>query len=278
MGELGGDDIGMGVERLLVHADRHDDLFKRGVARALAKPVDSTLDLRGAVADALEGEGRRHAEVVMGVDGNGDVLDSVDALAQVADARTEVPRHVVAGGVWNVDHGGARLNGRLDDADQELLVGAAGVLCVELDIVHKIASVLHRMDGALDCLFLGHAELVAQMAGGHAQTRVDTRALCRAQRLCRDLDIAIDRAGEAADGAGVAGDATDLLDALEVARAGNGKARLDDVDLHAHQLAGDDEFFLGVHAGAGRLLAVAQGGIEDGDLAAHGSSWYLPTG
>ena len=236
--ELGGDDAGMGVERLLVHADRHDDLFERGIARALAQAVDSALNLRGAVADALEGERRSHAKVVMGVDGDGDVLD---------------------------------------DAHEELLVGAAGVLRVELDIVHEAAGVLHRVHGALDGLVLGEAELVTQMAGGHAQTRMDARALRRAQGLGRNLDIAVDGAGEAADGAGVAGDAADLLHALEVARAGDGEPRLDDVDLHAHELAGDDELFLGVHACAGRLLAVAQGGIEDGNLTAHGASSYKKT-
>ena len=60
--ELGGHDVGVGVQLLAVHPDCHDDLLERGVAGALAQAVDRALDLAGAVLDALEGERRGHAE------------------------------------------------------------------------------------------------------------------------------------------------------------------------------------------------------------------------
>ena len=269
VGELLRDDVGVGIELAAVHLDGHDDLFERGVARALTQAVDSALDLRGAVADALERQSGSHAEVVVRMDGDGHVLDAIDALAQVADARAELPRHVVAGGVGDVHDRGARLDGSLDDANEEVLIGAAGVLCVELDVVHEVAGELDRMDGALDGLVLGQAQLVAQVRRRYAQAGVDTRALGGLQGLSRDLDVLVDGARQAADRALVASEAADLGHALEVAGARDGEARLDDIDIHADELARDDELFLGVHARAGRLLAVTQRGIEDGDLSGH---------
>ena len=44
-----------------------------------------------------------------------------------------------------------------------------------------------------------------------------------------------------------------------------GKAGLDDVDAHLIEQLGDFELFLMRHGGAGALLAVAQGGVEDDD-------------
>ena len=57
----------------------------------------------------------------------------------------------------------------------------------------------------------------------------------------------------------------DPPDRLEVAGRGGREAGLDDVDLEAGELAGDLELLGGGQAGAGRLLAVAQGRVEDAD-------------
>ena len=48
---------------------------------------------------------------------------------------------------------------------------------------------------------------------------------------------------------------------------GGREAGLDDVDLEPRELAGDLELLGGGQPGAGRLLAVAQGGVEDADAA-----------
>jgi hypothetical protein len=55
----------------------------------------------------------------------------------------------------------------------------------------------------------------------------------------------------------------DALHGVEVAWAGEGKTGLDDVHPQAGQLLGDRQLLLQVEAGARRLLAVAQGGVED---------------
>ena len=78
--ELAGHDVGVGVESFAMHLDGHNDLFERGVACALAQAVDGALDLRGAVLDGIEGKGGSHAQVVVRMHGDGDVLDAVDAL------------------------------------------------------------------------------------------------------------------------------------------------------------------------------------------------------
>ena len=63
---------------------------------------------------------------------------------------------------------------------------------------------------------------------------------------------------------------------LEVAVAGDREAGLDDVDTEARELLRDLELLAHVQRDAGRLLAVAQGGIEDLHVISHGSS--LPGG
>ena len=272
-GELLGHDVGVGVELLAVHLDGHDDLFERGVAGALAQAVDGALNLAGAVLDALEGKGRGHAEVVVRVHGDDDILDANDVVREPLDAPAEVLGQLVARGVRNVHDGRAGLHHGLDHALEERLVGAARVLGVELDVLHVALGVLHAVDGALDALVLGDAQLVAQVGGRDADAGVDARALGALERLGRTVDVLLDRTREAADHAVVTGDAADLLHGAEVARRGDGEAGLDDVHAHADELLGDDELLLGVHGGAGALLAVAQGGVKDVNLPGHVSAF-----
>jgi hypothetical protein len=56
------------------------------------------------------------------------------------------------------------------------------------------------------------------------------------------------------------------LHGLEIAFRCNGEARLDDVYAQRFQLGCNAQLFFQVHGAAGRLLAVAQGGVEDQDL------------
>ena len=86
-----------------------------------------------------------------------------------------------------------------------------------------------------------------------------------------DVDVLGLRAGEPADHR-ILGPPRDLLDALEIALARDGKACLDDVDAHLVEQLGDFELLLEGHGGAGALLAVAQGGVENDDTS---TSWVL---
>ena len=80
----------------------------------------------------------------------------------------------------------------------------------------------------------------------------------------RRVDVAGVSAREAGDDRplDLAGDG---LHGLEVAGRGDREAGLDDVDAQARELLRDLELLGGVQADARRLLAVAQGGVEEDD-------------
>ena len=199
-------------------------------------------------------------------DRNGKIFcTSIASLSHIS----KVPRHVVAHRIGDVHDRGTGLYGRLDNAHQKLLIGAAGILGIKLNIVNELASMFDGMDRSLNCPFLSHMELVAQVTGAHTQPCMDTGPLGRFERLCSHFDIPVDSARQAAYRASVARNLANLLYGAKVTRTRDGKARLENVHVHAHQLAGDEELFLGIHAGARRLLTVAQGGVKDCDFAAY---------
>ncbi len=75
-------------------------------------------------------------------------------------------------------------------------------------------------------------------------------------------------AGQAADRR-AADRAGDLADRLEVAGRGDREAGFDDVDAQIDQRLRDLQLLVEVHAAAGRLLAVAERGVENDDR-----SWF----
>ena len=131
---------------------------------------------------------------------------------------------------------------------------------------------LDGMNGSLDGLVLGEVELVVQVARRDAQACVNTRALGALQRLGSHIDVLVNGACKAADGAVFASNETNLVNGLEIARAGDGEAGLNDVDVHANELTRNDELLLGVHAGAGALLTITERSVEDVNLTGHDAS------
>ena len=267
--ELLRDDAGVRVELVAVHLDGHDDLFEGGVAGALAKAVYRALDLRCTVLYARERQRRRHAEVVVGVYADGHVLDAAHVVREALDSRTEVVRQLVSRRVGNVHDGGTGVYGRLYHALQELLVRAARVLGVELDVVHVLLRILDAVNRALDALVLANAQLLAQMLGRNAQTGVNAGALSGLQGFGSAVNVLVHRSRESDDHGIVTRQAPNLLNRAEVAGRRNGEPGLDYVHVHPEQLLGNNELLLGVHRCARRLLAVSQCGVEDVDLAGH---------
>src|SRR5262249_15165445 len=85
------------------------------------------------------------------------------------------------------------------------------------------------------------------------------------------VDVIVVAAGQAADH-GAFYFARDRLDRLEIARGGDGEASLDHVDAEVFERVGDFQLFGEVHAGAGRLLAVAERGVENDEaVRGHGT-------
>ena len=113
---------------------RHDDLFERGVAGALADAVDRALDLPGAGLAGGQAVGDGQAQVVVAVDADDGLADVRHALAEGADDAGVLGGRGVADGVGDVDRGRAGLDGGLDDLAEEVDLGARGVLGAELDV------------------------------------------------------------------------------------------------------------------------------------------------
>src|SRR5665647_1831154 len=85
-------------------------------------------------------------------------------------------------------------------------------------------------------------------------------------------DVALDAAGQTADDRALhfAGDG---LHRLEITGAAGWEAGFDHVYAQAHQLVSDLKLLRGVQTATGRLLPVAQRGIEEDD----GNSYVAPT-
>ena len=144
------------------------------------------------------------------------------------------------------------------------MLGAGGVHRRPLDVVGMVARPRHRGDDAVIDLLLVELELVLAVERRGADEGVDALPLGMGERLGRPVDVLRAGAGEAADDRAL-DDLGDLRDGLEIAVGGDRKARLDDVDAHLVEELGDLDLLVERHRGAGRLLAVAQGGVEDDD-------------
>ena len=152
----------------------------------------------------------------------------------------------VAHCVGQVDRGRPGLDGGLNTAAQEILFGTGGVLGRPLHITAQIASMAHRAGDHFQDVFLAGAQNVVAVARARRQEGVDPAALGRSDRLSTALDIADPGAGQAADGA-FGNDLGDAQHRLEVAVRGDGKARLDHVDLHLFEDLGQFQLLVQRH-------------------------------
>ncbi len=107
-------------------------------------------------------------------------------------------------------------------------------------------------------------QLVFHVHRGGGQEGVDALAPGGLDRLGAAVDVLRRGARQAADHR-VLRPLGDLVDGGEIAFRGDRETGLDDIDTHIVQQFGDLELFLVGHGGAGALLAVAQGGVENND-------------
>ncbi len=108
---------------------------------------------------------------------------------------------------------------------------------------------------------LAHVQLVLHVDGAGGDEGVDARPLRAFERLARRIDILEAGAAEAAHG-GVLHDPGNLLHRREIAGGRHREAGFDDIHAHLVEQLGDLDLLLQSHGCAGRLLAVAQGGVE----------------
>ena len=175
----------------------------------------------------------------------------------------------VAHGVGDVQRRRAFLDHRFQHAAQEVHVGPVTILGRELDVAAQVAGEAHRLLGLLEHLVRRHPQLLFHVQRGGRDEGVDARTLRPLQRFGRPRDVAVVGARQRADG-GFADGLGDRAHRFEIAIAGRRKAGLDHVDAQAFQLPGDTELLFACHRSAGRLFAVAQGGVENDELVGHG--------
>ena len=247
---------------VVAHAHGHDDFFQRGVARALAQPVDRALDLAGACGDGCQRIGGRHAQIVMAVGRDRDRVDARHALFQHADDIGALTGGRVAHCVGDIDRASPCLDGGLDRGHQEIPVGAGGVLGAPLHIDAHGFGVGDRGLDLLEHLVPRHLQLVFHVQIRGRDEGVDARLLGVFDGAVGPVDIAQRRARQPADHR-ILDDLGDLGHRFEITLRGNGEARLDNVDAHLVQQARDLQLFGQGHGGAGGLFPIAHGGVED---------------
>ena len=267
--ELARRDRRVQARHVAARGEQHHDLLERRVARALADAVDRALDLARARERARVGVGDREAEVVVAVRRDDDVLELRDQPVQAREVGHVLLGRRVADGVGDVDRRRALLDRHGADLGRVLEVGAGGVHRRELDVLDERARVRDGRPRLGEDVLAGGAELVDDVDVRRRDERVDPRSLGVAYRAGSSLHVGRLSAGEGGDDRAV-DLARDRLDGLEVAGRGDREAGLDDVDVQPRELVGDLELLGGVERDARRLLAVAQGRVEDPDVAGVG--------
>ena len=256
------------AQPLATHAQRHHQLLERRVARPLADAVDGHLHLPGARAHRRQRVRDRQPEVVVAVGGK---RQAGHVVAQAAEDRAQLVRQRVADGVGHVEDGRARLVDGLRDLPQEGILRAGRVLGGELDVVGRRPGEAHRVRGLAQGLRRADLELVLEVDRRRGQEDVKARARGRLQRAGRGRDVLLLRAcqcGHAAR-ADLGGHAADRL---QLGLRSHREAGLDDVDAQPLELAREAHLLVRSHRAAGRLLAVAEGRVEDGDASAQGTA------
>lgn len=111
------------------------------------------------------------------------------------------------------------------------------------------------------------------MNGAGGDERVNSRPLGVLHSLPCGSNVVLVAAGEAADDGnvavvtdGVSDFLRDHFNGFEVVLGRRREPSLDDVDAELGELARHVELLLGRHGGAGRLLAVAESGVENADI------------
>src|SRR5207253_2095636 len=152
----------------------------------------------------------------------------------------------------------------LDDLGHEFDIRARAVLRRELDVLGVLARVGDRRARLTLHVLARRLQLALDVNVAGRDEGVDARALRILDRVPGRVDVLLGRARQAADH-GAFDLARDRLHRLEVTRRGDREPGLDHVHAQARELVGDLELLLLVERYARRLLAVAQGGVEDQD-------------
>ena len=255
-------DPGVVCQVIGAHAQRHHDFLERRVPRALANAVDRALHLTGAALDRCQAVGGRQAKVVVAVRAEDGAIGVEDPLPDVGEERFRLVRRAVADRVRQIDRRAALANRRLDHAAQEVRIAARRVLGRKLHIVGEPPGQADGVDDRFQACLARDAQLGREMQIGGGEKRVNARPRGRLERVRRLLDVLPAAAGERRN-RGPPNLPRHLLHRFGVRRRSDGEARLDDVDAQRIERLGQCDFRRHVHRESRRLLAVAQGRVEN---------------
>ena len=200
----------------------------------------------------------------MAVDREQRLLAAARLVDHATDQLAELVRQAVARRVGDVDDVGPGGDHRLHRLDQVVGIRATRVLGRILHLVAQEARVLDHLRSALQHLRTRHAQLAVDVHVGDRQHDVDLRILRILQRAPYRVDVLAHRARERSHRR-AADLACDPPARFEVARRRDRESRLDHVHAQLLQLARDAKLGVRVEVEPGRLLAVAQRGVEDED-------------
>ncbi len=202
----------------------------------------------------------------MAVGAEGDPVGPGHPRQHVAEHRPVLRGHRVADGVGQVDRGGALLDRGLHHPAEEVGIGPAGVLGGELHVVGVPPRAPDGGAGPLDHLVAAQPQLLPHVQVGGGDEHVEPAPLGPGQRLAGEVDVPLGASRQRRDDRPphLGGD---LPHAAIVPLRRGREAGLDDVHAERVELPGESDLFLGGQAVAGGLLAVAERGVEDEDVA-----------
>ncbi len=165
---------------------------------------------------------------------------------------------------------GAGLDDGLVDLHQVVGVGPRRILGAELDLgvaPELLPAVADPADRLGERLLAGHPELVLEVDVARRDEHVEVRSLGDPDGLDRPLRVAVAAAGERRDGDVLRVSLAIRWTASKSPGEAAGKPASMTSTLSRTSWRATSSFSAVVSAGAGRLLAVAQGRVEDADAA-----------
>ncbi len=250
---------------VLAGAQGHDHLFEGTVAGPLADAVDGALDLLGPGLYCGQRVGYCQTEIVMTMYRQDRLVDIGHMLLEILDDIEVLGRDSIANSIGNVHHFGTGGNDLLHHLGEKGQTGPNRILCGEFNIWCITGSSAHGSHGGVEHLLFTHLELILQVNVASGNESMNPGPFPGwFESLPSAVDIQVAGTAEAAD-LTAAGGFGDPFDGFKIPFGSDRKAGLDDIDIKLFELSSDTQFLVDIHAGAGRLLAVAQGSIKNLD-------------
>ena len=161
------------------HSQRHNDFFKRSIARAFTDSVDRALHLPSAVCNRRQRVCDRQPEIIVAMSRDNHVLRAWYPLANAADQVTEFCGNRVADRIRDIQRSGACLNHRSQNLEQKFRISSCCVFRRELDVITECSRQPDRLRRLIKTLLSRNAQLVLQVNVRCRQKYVDARANCR---------------------------------------------------------------------------------------------------